>query len=67
MLPPAVEIQVVNPQGVLMLGRSNEFNKQQQQDFELIKRQYKHVADIMTYDDLAMRLKNIISAIERRI
>lgn len=67
MLPSGVEIQVVNPQGILILGRSNEFNKQQQQDFELIKRQYKHVADIMTYDDLAMRLKNIISAIEKRI
>lgn len=66
-LPPGVEIQVVNPQGVLILGRSNEFNKQQQQDFELIKRQYKHIADIMTYDDLATRLKNIISSIERRI
>lgn len=66
-LPPGVEVQVVNPQGVLILGRSNEFNKQQQQDFELIKRQYKHVADIMTYDDLAMRLKNIISSIKRRI
>ena len=67
MLPQKVDLQVVNPQGLLILGRSNEFNKQQHQDFELIKRQYKHVADIMTYDDLAMRLKNIISSIERRI
>lgn len=67
MLPTGVEIQVVNPQGVLILGRSNEFNKQQQQDFELIKRQYKHIADIMTYDELATRLKNIICAIEKRI
>ncbi len=67
MLPSGVEIQVVNPQGVLILGRSNEFNKQQQQDFELIKRQYKHIADIMTYDELATRLKNIICAIEKRI
>lgn len=67
MLPPKVDLQVVNPQGLLILGRSNEFNKQQHQDFELIKRQYKHVADIMTYDDLAMRLKNIIGSIERRI
>lgn len=56
MLLSGVEIQFVNPHGVLILGRSNEFNKQQRQDFELIKRQYKHVADIMTYDDLAMRL-----------
>lgn len=67
LLPQEVEVRVVNPQGILILGRSNEFDKQQQQDFELIKRQYKHVADIMTYDDLATRLKNIIASIERRI
>ena len=36
-------------------------------DFELIKRQYKHVADIMTYDDLAQRLRNIIASLEKRI
>ena len=31
------------------------------------KRQYKHVADIMTYDDLAQRLRNIIASLEKRI
>ena len=38
-----------------------------EEDFELIKRQYKHVADIMTYDDLAQRLRNIIASLEKRI
>ena len=41
--------------------------EEQQKDFELIKRQYKHVADIMTYDDLAQRLRNIIASLEKRI
>lgn len=56
-------IQTINPQGILLLGRSDDFTPQQCSDFELIKRQYKHIADIMTYDDLLCRLKNIITAL----
>lgn len=66
-LPEGVEVKIVNPQGILLAGRSNEFNREQQKDFELIKRQYKHVADVITYDDLAQRLKNIIAALDKRI
>lgn len=66
-LPKSINTSVVNPQGILLLGRSNEFNNQQRQDFELIKRQYKHVADIMTYDELATRVKNILASLKRRI
>lgn len=66
-LPEAVELKIVNPQGILIAGRSNEFNHEQHEDFELIKRQYKHVADIMTYDDLAQRLRNIIASLKKRI
>lgn len=65
-LPDGVEVKFVNPQGILIAGRSNEFTEEQKKDFELIKRQYKHVADIMTYDDLAQRLKNIISSLRLR-
>lgn len=66
-LPEEVEVKIVNPQGILLAGRSNEFTDEQKKDFELIKRQYKHVADIMTYDDLAQRLRNIIASLEKRI
>lgn len=66
-LPAGVEVKIVNPQGVLLAGRSNEFTDEQKKDFELIKRQYKHVADVMTYDDLAQRLRNIIASLEKRI
>ena len=62
-VPEGVSIQILNPQGILLLGRSNDFTPQQRSDFELIKRQYKHIADIMTYDDLLCRLKNIITAL----
>lgn len=66
-LPEGVEVKIINPQGILLAGRSNEFTDEQKKDFELIKRQYKHVADIMTYDDLAQRLRNIIASLEKRI
>jgi len=67
MLPNGLNVQVVNPQGILLVGRSNEFNEEQKKDFELIKRQYKHVADIMTYDDLLFRLGNIIESLKLKI
>lgn len=62
-----MEVKIIKPQGILLAGRSNEFTDEQKKDFEIIKRQYKHVADIMTYDDLAQRLRNIISSLEKRI
>lgn len=67
MLPNGLKVQVVNPQGILLVGRSNEFNEEQKKDFELIKRQYKHVADIMTYDDLLFRLGNIIESLKIKV
>lgn len=66
-LPYGVKTQVVNPQGILLLGRSNKFNAQQKQDFEILKRQYKHIADIMTYDDLLSRLKNIVASLQMQL
>ena len=66
-LPDSIEVKFVNPQGILIAGRSNNFDREQLRDFELIKRQYKHVADIMTYDDLAQRLKNIIASLKNKL
>lgn len=39
----------------------------QKQDFELIKRQYKHIVDIMTYDDLVYRLENMVCSLRARL
>lgn len=67
LLPDTITPEIVNPQGILIAGRSCSFNAQQKRDFELIKRQYKHVADIMTYDDLVKRLENIVISLRKRI
>lgn len=63
-LPKGMEIKIINPAGILLAGRSNEFDERQKKDFELIKRQYKNIVDIMTYDDLLNRIDNIIEALK---
>lgn len=67
LLPDNITPEIVNPQAILLLGRSENFNAQQKRDFELIKRQYKNIADIMTYDDLIQRLNNIVISLKQRI
>lgn len=66
-IPTSVTLKIINPQGLLLMGRSNHFNEQQKSDFELIKRQYKHIAEIMTYDDLLHRIDNIIAALSQQL
>ena len=66
MLPKEVTPKILNPKGILLAGRSADFNTQQLNDYELIKRQYKSIVDIMTYDDLMNRLENIVSGLEMR-
>lgn len=66
-LPERIYPQIVNPQGMLLIGRSKHFNQQQRSDFELIKRQYKNIVDIFTYDDLLSRLNNIAAALDMQI
>ena len=63
-LPKGIEIRVINPQGILLLGRSEGLSKEQLYDFEIIKRQHKNIIDIMTYDDLLFRLNNILKQMD---
>lgn len=62
-LPDGFEIRITNPKAMLILGRDKDFTSDQQFDFEIIKRKYANIVDIMTYDDLLLRLKNIIAMI----
>jgi hypothetical protein len=64
-LPPDFEIKVTNPQAMIILGRDIDFAADQKFDFEIIKRKYANIIDIMTYDDLLRRLDNIISMIAK--
>jgi hypothetical protein len=62
-LPSGFEIKVTNPKAMIILGRDTDFANDQKFDFEIIRRKYANVIDIMTYDNLLRRLDNIIAMI----
>lgn len=64
-LPPGIELKITNPKAMILLGRDEKLTKQQRFDFEIIRRKYANVIDIMSYDDLLRRLDNIIAMLER--
>lgn len=64
-LPPGVSIKIANPKALILLGRSNGFDEKQRLDYEVIKRKYLNIMDIISYDDLINRLRNTLRALER--
>jgi hypothetical protein len=55
-----INIKIINPSGIIIMGRDKGIKEDQINDFELIKRKYKNIIDIITYDDLIRRLKQLI-------
>ncbi len=66
-LPAGFDIKITNPKGMIILGRDIDFDDDQLFDFEIIRRKYANVIDIMTYDDLLRRLDNIIIMIQHNL
>ncbi|HDO1316952.1 Shedu immune nuclease family protein [Aeromonas veronii] len=60
-IPNALKIKVANPQGIIIMGRENTMNQEQKNDFAIIKRKYKSIVDIISYDELLSRLDITIS------
>ncbi len=60
-LPDGFEIKLTNPGGLVIMGRDNNLTLEQKRDFEVVKRKYKNIMDILTYDELLRRLKFMIS------
>lgn len=59
-LPKDMSVRITNPKAMIIAGRSNNLSEQQLFDFEIMKRQYANLMDIMSYDDLLARLSRII-------
>jgi hypothetical protein len=72
-LPPGLEISITSPKAVLILGRDRQgdgaslLDPELRVDYEIIRRKYANMIDIMTYDDLLRRLDNIIASLEQRL
>ena len=49
------------------MGRDEGLSEEQKNDFEVIRRKYRNVVDIITYDDLLGRLKVIRGQFKSRI
>lgn len=61
-IPHWLTLKITNPKWMIIAGR--QVNNIQINDFELIKRKYANVVDIITYDDLIRRLENIIAQLQ---
>jgi len=63
-LPNGMNIRISNPKGIIIVGRDridgDKMSNNQLLDFEVIKRKYANMLDIITYDDLLRRLNNTI-------
>lgn len=66
-LPDEFNLRALNPRGMLLIGYCDsgldeQFTDEEQRDFDLIRRQYAHITDILTYNDLLERLERMIIA-----
>ncbi|MDI1261145.1 Shedu immune nuclease family protein [Aquabacterium sp.] len=59
-LPAGFKIRIINPSGIVIMGRSHALSEAQRREFEVLRRDSKGVADIITYDDLLARLQAVL-------
>lgn len=59
-LPANLKIKITNPNGIVIMGRQNDLSDAQIDDFEVIKRKYRNIIDIVSYDELILRLERMI-------
>lgn len=63
-LPPDFQIRITNPSGIIITGRDSNLSIAQRRDFEFVRRKYKSIVDIITYDDLLRRLAFVVMQLE---
>ncbi len=65
-LPPGFQIKITNPCGIIIMGREEGLTHAQLRDLEVTRRHYKHIADIVTYDELLRRLRFILEQFQAK-
>lgn len=59
-----LKLKINNPKALIFMGRTYNFDDKQKEDFQIIKRKYSNIVDILSYDDLLERLKNTLNIIK---
>lgn len=59
-----LNLKIRNPKAIILAGDSSKFTEEQENDFEIVKRKYSSIIDIITYDDLIKRLENVIAFLD---
>ena len=55
------KIRIINPLGILIMGRCNMLSEAQRREFEVLRRDSKGIVDVITYDDLLARLQAVLN------
>ena len=61
-----INIRINNPKGIVIAGDSSDFTIEKRLDFDIMRRKYMRIVDIITYDDLINRLENILNALRNK-
>ena len=54
-------LHIRSPKAIVIIGRSPSPETEQMRDLEIYKRRYQDIADFLTYDDVIMRMDQIIN------
>ncbi len=63
-IPDGMGLSFASSKGLVIMGRDPERGRLG--DFDIIRRQYAGMVDVITYDDLIRRFRRIVGAIERK-
>ncbi len=58
--------KIINPKSIIIMGKTSGLNSEQRDDFEVIKRKYANVLDIISYEDLIHRLEMVIEMLKQK-
>lgn len=60
------KVHINRPHALIIAGRTNDFDENQKKDFQVIKRKYTNIVDIISYDDLTTRLLHMIESVNEK-
>lgn len=61
------KLKVVNPKGIIIIGKSSLLSTKQLLDLEIIRKMYSNIVDIYTYDDIITMMENILYQIKNKV